>query len=94
MLLRSISNTATVFCTEDFKEFIQGLFLGWRITKCFDKSISFIFQRFECHHTHYQGTAFRLKFQFLLNCVIHETVTKQSNIIVKQYYCIKKLLKS
>ena len=32
-------------------------------TKCFDKSILFIFRRFECHHTHYQGTAFRLKFQ-------------------------------
>ena len=37
-----------------------------KITKCFDKSILFIFRHFECHHTHYQGTAFRLKFQFLL----------------------------
>ena len=37
-----------------------------KITKCFNKSILFIFRRFECHHTHYQGTAFRIKFQFLL----------------------------
>ena len=27
---------------------------------------TFIFRRFECHHTHYQGAAFRLEFQFLL----------------------------
>ena len=27
---------------------------------------TFIFRRFECHQTRYQGTAFKLKFQFLL----------------------------
>ena len=27
---------------------------------------TFIFRRFECHQTRYQGTTFRLKFQFLL----------------------------
>ena len=36
----------------------------------FDKSIYSIFRRFECHHTHYQGTAFRLKFQIFTNITI------------------------
>ena len=34
----------------------------WLKNRCFDKSILFIFRRFVCHHTHYQGTPFRLKF--------------------------------
>ena len=57
------------------------------------------FRHFEYHHTHYQGTAFRLKFLFFntflyYNYSIHETVTKQSNFEIKQYYYIKKQLKS
>ena len=44
--------------------------------------------------THYQGTAFpSFTFHFSYYCNIHKTVTKQSNIIVKQYYCINKRLK-
>ena len=36
----------------------------------FYKSIYSIFRRLECHHTHYQGTAFRLKFQIFTNITI------------------------
>ena len=36
----------------------------FRLSKNTD--VLFVFRRFECHCTHYQGTAFRLKFQFLL----------------------------
>ena len=49
----------------------------------FDKSIYSIFRRFKCHHTHFQGTAFRShlrtlqnefnrlrnELQFKLNCI-------------------------
>ena len=41
----------------------------------FEKSILLTFRRFQCHHTHYQGTAFRLKI-FTNITKIHETVTK------------------
>ena len=44
--------------------------------------------------THYQGIAFTsFTFHFSYYCNIHKTVTIQSNIIVKQYYCINKRLK-
>ena len=41
-----------------------------KTTKCFDKSILFIFRRFGCHQTHYQGTAFRLKFSIFTDITI------------------------
>ena len=49
-----------------------------------------IFRRY-C--THYQGTVFKsFIFYFYWYCNIHKTMTKQSNAIIKQYFCRKKRL--
>ena len=46
------------------------IFSAKELRNVFGKSIYSIFRRFECHHTHYQGTAFRLNFQIFTNITV------------------------